>query len=463
MARNIPSAVIAQAASTNGVPVADITVIPNRMRRLRPDVVEELAELIAAQGLLHPITLCKRAGDGAHVLVAGLHRLEAVRKLGHETVAAVILDGADSDRAQLVEIDENLVRADLTPAERAAHQAKRKEIYERLHPETKAGAAQAKGMNAAQGRGRQNGDDVDRYTADAAKKTRKSERSVQREAARGAAIPDVASLAGTSLDKGDELDALGKLPPDEQAALAERAKAGEKVSAKTRAKQVKRQEREQQLAEKTASAFIALGQEPPASVIVADPALRFKVRSENGEDRSAENHYSCGTVEEMIALKPPMADNAVVFMWTSGPQLLNSIAIVEGWGCEYKTYSGWDKEVEGTGYICRSRLELILIATKGNIPAPAPGEQFPQLFRVKRGKHSEKPDVVYEEIARLYPNLVKLEMFARKPRPGWRTWGNEVEVTEVPPAAPAPAQPQPSAPPGSESDAEHTSDGRAVQ
>ena len=92
---------------------------------------------------------------------------------GSKRCAAVILDGADSDRAQLVEIDENLVRADLTPAERAAHQAKRKEIYERLHPETKAGAAQAKGMNAAQGRGRQKWDHVGRNTADAAKKNRK--------------------------------------------------------------------------------------------------------------------------------------------------------------------------------------------------------------------------------------------------------------------------------------------------
>jgi hypothetical protein len=63
----------------------------------------------------------------------------------------------------------------------------------------------------------------------------------------------------------------------------------------------------------------SLGQEPPASVIVVDPALRFKVRSENGQDRSAENHYPCGTVEEMIALKPPMADDVAVFIWTSGP------------------------------------------------------------------------------------------------------------------------------------------------
>ena len=326
MARNIPSSAIAQAATTNGVPVADITVIPDRMRRLRPDVVDELAELIAAQGLLHPITLRKRASDGAHVLVAGRHRLEAVRKLGHQTVAAVILDGADSDRAQLVEIDENLVRADLTPAERAAHQAKRKEIYERLHPETKAGAAQAKGMNAAQGRGRQIGDHVGRYTADAAKKTGKSERSIQREAARGAAIPDVAALAGTSLDKRDELDALARLPADEQHKLAERAKAGEKVSAKTHAKKIKRDAREQTLAAKQ----LALPNKR-YGVIVADPEWRFEPWSRHtGLDRAADNHYSTSCTEVIAArdVQSIAADDCVLFLWATGPMLPHALLIM---------------------------------------------------------------------------------------------------------------------------------------
>ena len=52
MVRNIPCSAIAQAVTTNGVPIAEITVIPDRMRRLRPEVVNELAESIAAQGLL---------------------------------------------------------------------------------------------------------------------------------------------------------------------------------------------------------------------------------------------------------------------------------------------------------------------------------------------------------------------------------------------------------------------------
>ena len=48
------------------------------------------------------------------------------------------------------------------------------------------------------------------------------------------------------------------------------------------------------------------------------------------------------------------------------------------------------------------------------------GEQTPQLFRAKRGKHSKKPDIVYDEIARLYPNLTKLGMVAGLERsPAW--------------------------------------------
>src|SRR5262245_26967758 len=116
------------------VPVADILVVPDRMRRLRPDTVDELAESISARpGQLQPIGVRPR-GDGRLVLVFGRHRLEAVRKLGRETIRAAVLEGIGADAAQLVEIDENLIRADLSPIERDLHIARRKEIYEREHP-----------------------------------------------------------------------------------------------------------------------------------------------------------------------------------------------------------------------------------------------------------------------------------------------------------------------------------------
>jgi hypothetical protein len=63
-------------------------------------------------------------------LVGGWHRLEAVRKLGHDSIEAKVLDGVDADAALLAEIDENLIRAELSPAERKLHIARRKELYD---------------------------------------------------------------------------------------------------------------------------------------------------------------------------------------------------------------------------------------------------------------------------------------------------------------------------------------------
>jgi N6-adenosine-specific RNA methylase IME4 len=416
------------------VAICDIEVPPDRLRALRQDVVDEIAASIGGpQGLVHPILL-RRGANGGLILTVGRHRLEAERQRGHAFIRAEIRD-LDEDEARLAEIDENLVRADLSPAERALHFRERKRLYEQAHPETKHGAV---------GRGGKSSQNEKSFVEDTAAKTGKGRSTIARDVARanniGDLLPDV---IGTSLDRGDELDALAKLSEPEQQALARRAANGETVSAKTRVKQVRRQEREQGLAEKTKQAAAALAQLPPASVIVSDPALKFKTWSEAGMDRSADNHYPCGTIEQMIALKPPMADDAILFLWTCSPQLENSLALMKAWGFQYKFYSGWDKGVEGTGRWARSLLELIVVGTKGSIPAPAPGEQFPQLFRARRGKHSEKPDEVYEAIERLFPNLIKLEMFARKPRDGWLTWGNESDLppsaAPEPPAAPDPA------------------------
>jgi N6-adenosine-specific RNA methylase IME4 len=69
-----------------------------------------------------------------------------------------------------------------------------------------------------------------------------------------------------------------------------------------------------------------------------------------------------------------------------------------------------------TGYWNRNQHELLLLGTKGNIPAPSPGTQFPSVICAPRGRHSEKPEIVYEMIERLFPNLPKIEVFARKTR-----------------------------------------------
>ena len=193
----------------------------NRLRRLQPQVVDKLAKSIIRCGLLQPIVV-NRSSDGVLNLVAGLHRLQAVKKLGHHNIHVVILDQLDADEMQLAEIDENLVHADLSPAERALHLNERKRLYEKLYPETKLGGDR---KSAKVKSNRQNGELKSRFTKDAVNKTHRSERTIQRDIERAAKIVDLADVPGTTLDTPDELDALAKLPAPVQRDLIERARA----------------------------------------------------------------------------------------------------------------------------------------------------------------------------------------------------------------------------------------------
>ena len=103
-----------------------------RHRDAQPEHVREIADSIAGIGLLNPITV-----DQNHVLIAGLHRLEAAKVLGWEEIECTICD-LKGLQAELAEIDENYVRYDLRPTDRGELLLRRKEIYETLHPETKA-------------------------------------------------------------------------------------------------------------------------------------------------------------------------------------------------------------------------------------------------------------------------------------------------------------------------------------
>lgn len=198
-------------------------VIDGRLRRLRENVVDELMASIREIGLINPLLIRRPNGHLVPHLVAGWHRLEAVRRLGWELVPCCTLE-ADDVQAELNEIDENLMRAQLSSAERALHVGRRKELYEAQHPETRHGENQHT-------RSRQVGDSSRRFTAATAKKEGRSERKIQRDATRSKRIPRIAEVVDTSLDSGAELDALGQLPPDEQDELIDRAAAGDEVSA----------------------------------------------------------------------------------------------------------------------------------------------------------------------------------------------------------------------------------------
>jgi N6-adenosine-specific RNA methylase IME4 len=399
--------------------LSGIAVLPGRMRALREEVVDDLASSMSGpNGLLQPIVIRPAEATG-YYLVAGRHRLEAARKLKWGAIGCVILDGVEADAALLAEIDENLIRADLSPAERAMHVAARKPLYEKLHPETKHGgdrkSAKAKSSPKVE----------DSFTKDAAKKTGRSRQSVERDAKRGKDCADVLpDVVGTSLDEGTELDALATLPPDEKEKLAERAKAGEKVSAKARVKQIARDSRERGLGIKQ-----SLLPDKKYGVIYADPEWRFEPWSrETGMDRAADNHYPT-SVTEVIANRDVAAiaaDDCALFLWATVPMLPHALLVMAAWGFDYRSHFVWAKDRIGTGYWNRNRHEVLLVGVRGNIPAPTPGTQWDSLVEAAVGEHSAKPRCFVEMIDELFPTLPKIELNCRgQPWSGWDAWGNE--------------------------------------
>ena len=194
-------------------------------RELSPAGIDKLVESMAVVGLLNPISV-----DENNRLIAGNHRLEAAKRLGWTEIECSVrkLDGL---QAELAEIDENFVRTPLTPMEQNDLLLRRKEIYEALHPETKAGAAQAAGMNRTVGNNV--GTTVDptskSFVQDTAERLGVSPSTIKSQVrAAKNTIPEVKEIIRESGVLVSKMDAvrLSQLEPEQQKEVANRLAAG---------------------------------------------------------------------------------------------------------------------------------------------------------------------------------------------------------------------------------------------
>ena len=205
------------------VPISEITVNPGRRKAL-PGDVKELADSIAEVGLINPIMV-----DQAHTLIAGLHRLEAMKLLGRAEIECTVSD-LDGLQVALAEIDENFVRKDLSDGEFRELLLRRKEIYESLHPETRAT------YDGGAFRGNQHQKVVtDKMSAttksfvdDTADKLGVDPRTVRRELQTAKNLTPEAKeiIKGAKVTKSDALK-LSRLTPDQQTEAASRLVSGD--------------------------------------------------------------------------------------------------------------------------------------------------------------------------------------------------------------------------------------------
>jgi N6-adenosine-specific RNA methylase IME4 len=163
-------------------------------------------------------------------------------------------------------------------------------------------------------------------------------------------------------------------------------------------------------------------------VILADPPWDYRLYNEqSGSSRAAAEQYPTMTLDEICAspVSDLATDAAALFLWTTAPHLQESFQALAAWGFAYKTNAVWVKDKIGLGHFIRGQHEILLIATRGDMPCPLPANRPPSVISAPRREHSRKPDEAYELIERMYPELPKIELFARYARTGWDVWGNE--------------------------------------
>jgi N6-adenosine-specific RNA methylase IME4 len=174
------------------------------------------------------------------------------------------------------------------------------------------------------------------------------------------------------------------------------------------------------------------------AVVLADPPWRYEHWGILSRD--VKNHYPTLALEDIQALggrlAPHLADDATLFLWTPNAKLGEAMAVVGAWGFVYRTNMAWVKDRIGMGYRFRQRHELLLFATRGNPPLLPSHARPDSVLEAPRREHSRKPDEVYALLETMYPDVPRLELFARARRTGWAAWGDEV------PGACSPAEPE---------------------
>jgi len=165
------------------------------------------------------------------------------------------------------------------------------------------------------------------------------------------------------------------------------------------------------------------------NLILADPPWKYDFAET--DSRQIENHYPTGTVPEIAAYMrkelqtEDTAHDCVLFLWATVAKMTEAFELLDELGFQYKTCAVWDKEKIGMGYWFRGQHELLLVATRGQFSPPEQEHRVSSVFREARGRHSEKPECVYQWIEAAFPNACKMEIFQRKPRANWIGKGNE--------------------------------------
>lgn len=172
--------------------------------------------------------------------------------------------------------------------------------------------------------------------------------------------------------------------------------------------------------------------------IVADPPWRYKTTicvTGNAPGRTHQHgrsgtEYPTMTIDEVTSLPVRQLahnDGAHLYLWTTNTHLEYAWGIVRAWGFEPKQLLTWAKRPKGMiGFGAFSPCtEFILFGSSARKSIHTTRIERTWFEWPRTTKHSEKPQGSFDMIESVSPGP-RLELFARRIRPGWTVWGNEV-------------------------------------
>jgi len=152
------------------------------------------------------------------------------------------------------------------------------------------------------------------------------------------------------------------------------------------------------------------------------------------EGASALLPYEATTIEDLKALPVTAlcAERCHCHIWClPNPTVFRAEEILVGWGFRPVAILTWLKTgALGRGGYWRHQTEHLVTGVRGDADR-FDDKSLPSWIEAPRGRHSEKPDVVYEMLERVSPGP-PIELFARTRRAGWFAWGHEVRSDAVP-------------------------------
>lgn len=188
-------------------------------------------------------------------------------------------------------------------------------------------------------------------------------------------------------------------------------------------------------------------------IICADPPWAFSdklQKMKSSSPRSAAANYDTMTATQIAALpvgKLADQDGSLLALWVPSVLLQDGLRVMKDWGFNFKQTFVWVKTKDdcvkkllmsdsrdandvlafGMGHLFRQTHEIALVGSRGkSLYKKLKNKSQRSVMLAENDGHSIKPEGLQDRLELMFPSTRKLEMFARRDRPGWTCLGNQV-------------------------------------